>query len=475
MGACSSQPAVASVGDSDVLFDPSEASCKADTTRARRLSVSADAKGQVRPGAPLTAPAAAGAAHGSGPAADSGGSDSDGDMHTGSEQVVRRNSGTRVRRLSFLTNDKGLARRMSESRDGYDGEEGEVGAAPGRRGRGMCVASLSRAGREPGYKKTNQDACFAYDTFLSEGEGLFGAMDGHGPNGHMVSAFVRQNLPTALAEQLAGGAAPPAALSAAFLSVDAGLAASGVDCELSGTTTCVAHLKGAHLTTAWVGDSRAVLARVAADGGAGGGSSGLIAFDLTADHKPTNPGERERILSCNGRVERLMDEMGQPMGPHRVWLPYAWVPGLAMSRALGDQLAHQVGVSSEPDTTQLDITREDAFLIMASDGVWEFISSQEAVDLVAACDTVEEACRTLVDEAYTRWLEEEDGVVDDVTVVIVDLLNGRWRRAARGAAAAGAPPPLAAPAGGPLSSGIASPASLGSRGLRLKGLVEVVA
>jgi hypothetical protein len=31
------------------------------------------------------------------------------------------------------------------------------------------------------------------------------------------------------------------------------------------------------------------------------------------------------------------------MGPYRVWLQYAWVPGLAMSRALGDQLAHQVG------------------------------------------------------------------------------------------------------------------------------------
>lgn len=38
----------------------------------------------------------------------------------------------------------------------------------------------------------------------------------------------------------------------------------------------------------------------------------------------------------------LMDEFGEPLGPHRVWLPHAWVPGLAMSRALGDQLAHQV-------------------------------------------------------------------------------------------------------------------------------------
>lgn len=38
---------------------------------------------------------------------------------------------------------------------------------------------------------------------------------------------------------------------------------------------------------------------------------------------------------------RLVDENGQPMGPFRVWLQYAWIPGLAMSRALGDVLAHQ--------------------------------------------------------------------------------------------------------------------------------------
>lgn len=37
---------------------------------------------------------------------------------------------------------------------------------------------------------------------------------------------------------------------------------------------------------------------------------------------------------------RLVDETGQPIGPHRVWLECAWLPGLAMSRALGDKLAH---------------------------------------------------------------------------------------------------------------------------------------
>eukprot|EP00879_Flechtneria_rotunda_P010485 GHRR01010961.1.p4 GENE.GHRR01010961.1~~GHRR01010961.1.p4 ORF type:complete len:163 (+),score=68.78 GHRR01010961.1:1333-1821(+) len=150
---------------------------------------------------------------------------------------------------------------------------------------------------------------------------------------------------------------------------------------------------------------------------------GWEAIDLSHDHKPTTPEERARILRSHGRVERLVDEAGQPMGPYRVWLQYAWVPGLAMSRALGDQLAHTVGVSSEPQHITVDLTPSDKLLILASDGVWEFISSKEAVEMVAACDTPEEGCRTLVDEAYQRWLNEEDGVVDDITAVVVRLLH----------------------------------------------------
>ena len=41
------------------------------------------------------------------------------------------------------------------------------------------------------------------------------------------------------------------------------------------------------------------------------------------------------------QLHRLVDEMGQPIGPYRVWLQRTWVPGLAMSRALGDKLAHR--------------------------------------------------------------------------------------------------------------------------------------
>jgi serine/threonine protein phosphatase PrpC len=276
----------------------------------------------------------------------------------------------------------------------------------------LQVACMSRAGKEPGFKKTNQDNCFAFEKYITEDQSLFGAMDGHGPHGHLVSGYLKQHLPIILVNHLTNESkSVEDALTSGFLEVDKGLGNSRIDCEFSGSTCVVGYIQGKTLTTAWVGDSRGVIGY---DAGAG-----IQPLDLTNDHKPTLPEEKERILKSNGRVEKLVDEVGQPMGPHRVWLQYAWIPGLAMSRALGDVLAHQVGVSSEPEHTVIDLDPTHKFMILASDGVWEFITSKEAVDIVAQYETVEEACRQLVDEAYQRWLTEEEGVVDDITAVIV--------------------------------------------------------
>ena len=52
-----------------------------------------------------------------------------------------------------------------------------------------------------------------------------------------------------------------------------------------------------------------------------------------------------------------------------------------------------VGVTSEPECTVKELTPVDKFMILASDGVWEFIESQDAVDIVGNCETVEEGCR----------------------------------------------------------------------------------
>ena len=52
-----------------------------------------------------------------------------------------------------------------------------------------------------------------------------------------------------------------------------------------------------------------------------------------------------------------------------------------MTRSFGDQIAASVGILAEPEISEWKFTNEDKFLILASDGVWEFIESEEVLNL----------------------------------------------------------------------------------------------
>lgn len=70
---------------------------------------------------------------------------------------------------------------------------------------------------------------------------------------------------------------------------------------------------------------------------------------LSRDHKPCDPAEGARIFERGGRIEAFKDNLtGEDMGPKRVWLPKEDVPGLAMSRSIGDYVAQSVGVIPNP-------------------------------------------------------------------------------------------------------------------------------
>jgi len=78
----------------------------------------------------------------------------------------------------------------------------------------------------------------------------------------------------------------------------------------------------------------------------------IEATALNRDHKPELKDEAERILKRGGRIDSFRDyyNNGEPIGPQRVWLPNEELPGLAMSRSMGDKVAHSVGVTAEPET-----------------------------------------------------------------------------------------------------------------------------
>ena len=105
---------------------------------------------------------------------------------------------------------------------------------------------------------------------------------------------------------------------------------------------------------------------------------------MNRDHKPELRDEAERILKCGGRIDSFRDyyNNGEPIGPQRVWLQHEEIPGLAMSRSFGDRVAHSVGVSPEAETLQFTLSLNDKYIIIASDGVWEFLSNEDVASIV---------------------------------------------------------------------------------------------
>lgn len=277
---------------------------------------------------------------------------------------------------------------------------------------------VSRRGYAP-YDRTkrNQDAlCVVKDEKMDTQAIL--VLDGHGEHGEHVSRrFADRFLDTVTAHPLWATNIERACREELAKLEGAVLADPSIDCVFSGTTVAFCVVRKREVFWCNIGDSRITLGVVDENGV-------MHAEPLTTDHKPETPSEMKRIARAGGRVFALEYDDGV-VGPPRVWLADADVPGLAMSRSIGDAVAHSVGVSSEPDCGVRPLTANDRFLVAATDGLWEFLSDTEVVARVAevAAQThgSPRACvDSLVREATARWLAHER-VVDDTTVAVAFL------------------------------------------------------
>lgn len=144
----------------------------------------------------------------------------------------------------------------------------------------------------------------------------------------------------------------------AFSVADIALADESSVSSSCGTTALTALVLGKHLLVANAGDCRAVLCRKG------------IAVDMSQDHRPSYLPERKRVEELGGYIE---DE---------------YLNGyLSVTRALGDwDFKLPLGAASplvaDPDVRQAVLTEDDEFLIIGCDGIWDVLSSQNAVSFV---------------------------------------------------------------------------------------------
>ena len=120
---------------------------------------------------------------------------------------------------------------------------------------------------------------------------------------------------------------------------------------------------------------------------------------------------------------QAQDWRGRFSGPQRIWVKNINSPGLAMSRSIGDTIAHSVGCSCEPDITYTALNPQDRIVMLASDGIWEFLSNSQVANVVLpyfSKDAPEAAANALVSAALAQWKKQSQSV-DDITVVIIFL------------------------------------------------------
>ena len=293
--------------------------------------------------------------------------------------------------------------------------------------------SLSKAGRdESGNSKTNQDAYFVLTCINGVKEfNIFGVLDGHGPEGHLVSHFISKYIQEEFynnseivkikdIKQIYSKLCFKnfELIKKIFLNADNALRNEDIDSKKSGTTCTLVIQIGEYIICANVGDSRAILV---CDKENDINLNHLEVFPLSFDNKPENPDERERIIRMGGEVRKIMNRHKKGVGPYRVWVKNKDYPGLAMSRSLGDFDGKKVGIIADPEIIECKIKVHCKFIAICSDGVWEFLKNEDVMNLGKKHfldNNPRDFCKELIEKSVEFW-KREDVAIDDITVVIV--------------------------------------------------------
>jgi len=212
-----------------------------------------------------------------------------------------------------------------------------------------------------GLRKSNEDA----HNIILNGKGkyanykkvnLFGIYDGHG--GKEVSTYLSKNLPKYFLNNKVTYPLHSKYIVSVYDDIQKKL--KNTSYAYHAGSTCLLMInyylgKDQYVNIMNTGDCRATLCRDS------------MAIPLTKDHKPHWPEERARIEKLGGKI---------------IWDGYDYrIKDLSVSRAFGD-IDSTPYVTHRPDVFRYKITKNDKFIIMGCDGLWDVINDQDAVNYV---------------------------------------------------------------------------------------------
>ena len=274
-----------------------------------------------------------------------------------------------------------------------------------------CFATSLAGKNEYGETKTNQDSYLILTKINNlTNYNVFAVFDGHGPEGHLVSQFLvsyftdffKNNIQIIQCKE-------ETQIYNIFLEDDYKILKEAVknsedqlskeeniNAQNSGSTMCMVIQIYKKIICMNVGDSRAIISM-----------SEMFRDEiknLSIDHKPNLKKELERIK--------------------KVWnSPNLESPGLAIARSIGDLDAASLGVISEPEFCQKSIKKEMNFIVIASDGVWEYLDNKNVCHIVKGFFSngkAKEASEELVKKSREIW-DQKGKEVDDITAIVIFL------------------------------------------------------
>ncbi|MCQ2821310.1 MAG: protein phosphatase 2C domain-containing protein [archaeon] len=229
-------------------------------------------------------------------------------------------------------------------------------------------SSLMVCFNKPGKKKkmelTDQDRWEAMDK-LTDNVKYFAVYDGHGQKGREAAEGLKKEVSKRLISdkkklsKMKDINRVESYFKDLFKSIQKKMTSQN-DFEYSGSCAICVLIVDNKMFAINVGDSRCVLGQK--KGGDGKKDGEKIAVEMSIDHKPTRDDEMKRITEKGGEVAE------KTPGPPRVYRKNDDVPGLAVARSIGDVVAHEVGVSCEPEVFEKELDADDHFIIIGSDG-----------------------------------------------------------------------------------------------------------
>ncbi len=203
---------------------------------------------------------------------------------------------------------------------------------------------------------------------------------------------------------------------------------TNIQSDLAGTTSVSCIINNNKVYVSNLGDSRAIIIH----------KDGSVS-PLSRDQTPYRKDERERCRKSGARIltmdqldgyEPIHDDwdeltLGEDLDlggdPPRLWHPKLKVPGTAFTRSIGDFFAETLGVYADPEILVHELTPNDEYIVVCSDGVFEFLTNIMVANIVKKFpNNPYRSCQELVKVSYEKWLAEEVRT-DDITAIVVKI------------------------------------------------------